>query len=252
MLKSSLLVSLLASGTLAAGIAATPANAQTAQDPNFFGPIGGIVEAPVMAAGQIAATPFQAAGQIAGDPFAAPGVGMSSSRAAAFAAQAAPNVNFLNDSSRMALNQSGSPAIRRFAHRVAKEQTIAGNSMTAWANTNPPLMTGRSSAMADPLTGIVSMPFNVIGGAGNALTGGQMGASGHALTSAQANDLQRLSQLSGPQFDALYRSTQVDALRQLVTLYSDYAVRGDDPGLRSLARAELPKVKKRLWEIQRI
>jgi len=246
MLKSPLLVSLLASGALAAGIAATPATAQTAQDPNLLAPIGGIVEAPVLAAGQIAATPFEAAG------FGTPG--MQSNRTAAFAAQAVPNVNFLNDASRMALSQSGSPAIRRFAHRVAKEQTIAGNSMTAWANTNPPTLTGRSSYSGDPLSGLVSMPLNVVVGTGNALTGGQIvpSADGHALMSSQAADLQRLSQLKGPQFDALYRSTQLDSLRQLATLYSDYAVNGDDPGLRSLARSELPKVKKRIWEISRI
>jgi len=126
--------------------------------------------------------------------------------------------------------------------------------MTAWANTNPPLMTCRSSFSGDPISGLASMPLNVVVGTGNAFTGGQIVASsaGHVLTSSQATDLQRLSQLNGPQFDALYRSTQFDSLRQLATLYSDYAVRGDDPGLRSLARSELPKVKKRIWEIERI
>ncbi len=74
---------------------------------------------------------------------------------------------------------------------------------------------------------------------------------GAGLLPANREDFERLKSLSGRQFDALYRSTQQDALRQLATLYRDYEANGDDPALRSLASSELPKVKRRLEEISR-
>ncbi len=74
---------------------------------------------------------------------------------------------------------------------------------------------------------------------------------GAGLLPANRDDIERLKSLTGRQFDALYRSTQQDALRQLATLYRDYATSGDDPALRSLASSELPKVNRRLEEIAR-
>jgi predicted outer membrane protein len=251
MRKTTILASLFATGSLFALAAATPASAQTYYDQGPFGPIGDVVTAPVAAAGAIVDAPLAAATApvaIVTSP------AIQTSRTAAFVDNAMPNINFLNDSSRMALDHSGDPAIRRFAHRIAVDQTIAGNSMTAWADTNPLLLTGRSAYAGDPITGLATLPINAVISVGSAVTGGTIVASndGRALLSSEAQDLSRLSALNGPEFDRLYRATERDSLRQLITLYSDYAVNGDDPGLRSLARSQLPILRMRLSEINRI
>lgn len=49
----------------------------------------------------------------------------------AFVANVHPNVDFLDRSSRLALQTSTSPRIRAFARGGAAEQTIAGNSLVA-------------------------------------------------------------------------------------------------------------------------
>jgi predicted outer membrane protein len=245
MRKTSILASLFATGSVLALVAAVPASAQTYNDTGFLGPIGDIVTAPVVAAGQIADAPFAAA---AGASV------IQSNRTAAFVANVIPNVNFLNDSSRMALDRSSNPLIRREAHKIAVEQTIAGNSMTAWADTNAPVMTGRSAYSGDPLIGLASLPLNVIIGVGNGVTGGNIVASndGRALLRSQSEDLSRLAGSSGASFDSLYRDTQLDSLRQLATLYTDYVATGDDPALRNLAQSELPKIRMRIRDLNRI
>jgi predicted outer membrane protein len=246
MRKTSVAASLFATGSIFALVVAAPASAQTYSDPGPFGPLGDIVTAPVAAAGAIVDAPVAAVG------VTVPVV--QTSRTAAFVANAMPNINFLNDASRMALDHSGNPAIRRFAHKIAVDQTIAGNSMTAWANTNASIVTGRSAYRGDPITGLATLPIDTVVGVGNAVTGGGVVAAndGRALVGSQAQDLSRLSALNGPEFDSFYRVTQRDSLRQLITLYSDYAVNGDDPGLRSLARSQLPGLRMRLSEINRI
>ena len=60
----------------------------------------------------------------------------ASSDTAAFVANVRPNVSFLDDSSRLALDTSRNPVVRSFAHREAMEQTIVGNSLVAWTQTN--------------------------------------------------------------------------------------------------------------------
>ena len=119
-----------------------------------------------------------------------------------------------------------------------------------------------------PVGAIAAAPLTVAGGVTNGvgtvvdgtvagiLPGAVAPASqgpliGAGLLPANRDDIERLKSLTGRQFDALYRSTQQDALRQLATLYRDYATSGDDPALRSLASSELPKVNRRLEEIAR-
>jgi len=220
-----LFVSLVAAGALAAAIGG-PAYAQTYYDP-YAAPAAPY--APVV-----------------------PGYVAPSNMTLAFIANAMPDVNFLDSASRMAVDKASRPAIRRFAYNLAAQQTIAGNAMTAWAETDGPLMTGRSAY--DPILGLATLPINVILGVGNALTGGSIVAArdGRALSRSQADDLARLSTAQGRDFDALYVQTQRDALLQLETIYSDYAVRGPDPGLRSLAQTELPEVRRRLADLNRI
>ena len=75
---------------------------------------------------------------------------------------------------------------------------------------------------------------------------------GSQLLPAEANDIARLSAMTGRSFDALYKATQLDGLRQLQTLYSDYAINGDDAALRALSARELPQVNRRIAELRRL
>ena len=58
--------------------------------------------------------------------------------------------------------------------------------------------------------------------------------------------------MSGREFDALYRSTQLESLRQLSVFYRHYAVSGDDQALQALARRELPRVNARIVELRKL
>ena len=102
------------------------------------------------------------------------------------------------------------------------------------------LVTGRSVAVDRPLT--VTPAPNVDRDAPT--LGGQ-------LLPADAKDMARLREMSGREFDALYRSTQLDSLRQLSILYRDYAASGDDPALRALSLRELPRINARIVELRK-
>ena len=200
----------------------------------------------------------------------------------AFVANARPNVDFLDVSSRLALDHSGNPRIRAFARSEAREQTITANSMVAWVQTNtragavaaldPTPVAGPLAPVADlatvPLDVASNVTIGVTNGVGDVLTGRSVAIDdpfavltpvprrvapvGAQLLPAEQNDLARLQALSGKSFDALYRSTQDDALRQLAVLYRDYSRNGDDPALRTLATNELPKINARLSELHRL
>ncbi len=101
------------------------------------------------------------------------------------------------------------------------------------------LVTGRSVGIDSPLAPLTVTP------ASPAPIGSQLLPAGR-------DDLSRLRTISGRQFDALYKATQVDALRQLAVLYRDYAANGDDPALRAMAAHELPRVDARLARVSRL
>ena len=200
----------------------------------------------------------------------------------AFVANVRPNVDFLDKSSRMALDKSSSPRIRTFAHSEAKDETITANSLVAWSQTHTPageaIALGLQPATPGPLspvTDIAIAPLAVAGavttdvtnGVGDVLTGRSVAidnplvpltvrrtpdpANATSLP-ADRDDLARLSSLSGREFNALYLSTQSDALHQLATLYRDYMRQGDDPALQAIATRELPKINARIAELRRL
>ena len=203
----------------------------------------------------------------------------ASSDTAAFVANLRPNVSFLDDSSRLALDTSRNPVVRSFAHREAMEQTIVGNSLVAWTQTNT--ARGEDVALGRPLAGtvvapageIASVPLGVVGdvtaGVDDLVTGRSVAVDrpltvtpapnvdrdaptlGGQLLPADAKDMARLREMSGREFDALYRSTQLDSLRQLSILYRDYAASGDDPALRALSLRELPRINARIVELRK-
>ena len=191
----------------------------------------------------------------------------ASAQSEAFVANARPNVNFIDESSRLALDKSPSRAIRAFAYREARDATIASNSLVAWAQTNT--LRGEAVALGTPivpvLPAVTDLAFAPVAVATDVVTGRSVAIDapltvrpatvapvGAALLPAEQDDLARLQARSGRGFDILYKSTQLDALRQLATIYSDYQVNGDDPALRAIAARELPKINARIVELRRL
>lgn len=177
----------------------------------------------------------------------------------AFVANAKPNVEFLDRSSRLALERSPNRLVKSYAQDVAARETIVSNTFVAWWQSNT--AAGASAALgappraeSDPLdrnaldkvAGDVSHLVD-----GSLLTGRSVAverlapvvvpAAKDALLPSQQADFETLKTLSGRRFDAFYKLTQRNALRQLVALYRDYASQGDDPALRSLSTLQLDK-----------
>ena len=156
----------------------------------------------------------------------------------AFLADVNPNIDFLDRSSRMALDNSKSPRLREFARGEAREQTLAANTLYSWndtekqqivaANVGPDgLVTGRSVAIDQP-------------------------AAVAAFPPASQEDLDRMYGMTGQEFDDSYKTTQISALKQLVVSYQEYITNGDEPALKALATSELPKINRRLAELRKL
>ena len=200
----------------------------------------------------------------------------------AFVANVRPNVDFLDKSSRMALDRSSNPRIRTFAHSEAKDETITANSLVAWSQTHTPAgeavalglqpaTPGPLSPVADlataPLTVAGAVTTDVTNGVGDVLTGRSVAIDSPfvpltvrrtpdpayaASLPSDRDDLARLAGMSGRAFDALYLSTQSDALHQLATLYRGYIRQGDDPALQAIATREMPKINARIAALRRL
>lgn len=167
-----------------------------------------------------------------------------SSRTKAYISNVQPNINYLNAASRLALKSSSSARLRGFAHKVALNQTIAGNSLVAWEQLNSytPSQQGSGNGgnggngqQADAQTGRSSSGSN----------------TGRLLPS-DSKDLGRLRSRQGRSFDALYRTTQLDSLRQLSTLYRGYIDNGDNDTLKRNAQRQLAAVQQRIAELSRL
>ena len=190
----------------------------------------------------------------------------------AFVANVHPNVDFLDNSSRLAMTNASSSKLRAFAHDEATDQTLAGNQLVAWTQTRT--ATGVAATTGVPVVGegvapVVAAPLDVAEGVttgvGDVLTGRSVAidvpldapvitvtrtAAPGTLLPSEETDMSRLRAMSGRRFDAFYKTTQTDALRQLVTLYTDYMRDGDDPALRAMAARQLPIVRHRLEQIR--
>ena len=145
----------------------------------------------------------------------------------AFLANVMPNVDFLDRSSRMALENSKSARVKEFARGQAADQTVAANALYDITKGAPAAMeqlqTGRSVAVDGQVRPIID----------NRLPLGQ-------------EDLDSIEGLNGIEFDEAFRAKQRDALNQVKTDYETYLATGDDPALKAVAAKELPKVKKQI------
>ena len=147
----------------------------------------------------------------------------------------APNVDFLDQSSRFALTNSKSGKVHDFARVQAREQTLAANALDEWrevrkaaAPAGEPLQTGRSAAVDGQGVPVDQrMPLG-------------------------KEELDSLEGLEGSAFDQQYRAKQRKALIQVEADYQGYIAHGDDPVLLAMASRELPKVRQRLAALGRI
>jgi len=197
------ILGLLAAGSFAASVAASPDDTQALQNSSHF------VQN---------TAPQNAAPEDAAPPRIAP---------AQFITQALPSVNFVNSASRLAIGKASSAKIRNFAQQISDEQALVARSLAGFINKVGPIVTARSAyGGATAKSGIVS--------------------AGPPLLPAQVDELRRLSAAQGRKFDALYISTQMDALQQLAAIYNDFITKGDDPSLHAIAARELPKVQDRI------
>ncbi len=155
----------------------------------------------------------------------------ASSSTEAFLANVTANVDFLDRSSRMALENSKSTKVKEFARVQAKDQTLAANALYDVTSKAPaePLQTGRSVAIAGQAVPAVD----------NRLPLGQ-------------EDLDSIEGLNGIEFDEAYRAKQRDALLQVQADYEMYIAAGDDAALKEIATQELPKVKKQISALGKV
>ena len=170
----------------------------------------------------------------------------------AFVANVRLNAVFLAKASGLAADHSDNAALRAFAGKEAAAEievvsAIDDRAMPEVAQSVPvqsgPLavasndvLTGRSAAIDAPVS---PAAFGAPAGTG-------------ALMPAAMIAFDHLSSAKGEAFDALYKATQVNALRQLAALYNAYSLTGDDVGLRQMAIEQLAAVNGRIAEIGRI
>jgi len=152
-----------------------------------------------------------------------PAVPQSAEPISRIIATAIPNANFVATASRMATAHAQNGKLGEFARNLAKDQTSVARSLTARVNVIGPIIARR--------------PPSAGGGAGGT------NVSAPQLLPDQASTLRQLSQLRGPDFDALYVSSVKESLAQLQLLYRDVAKADGDAELRSLAQRELPKLE---------
>jgi len=134
----------------------------------------------------------------------------------AFAPMAA-SANLLEiETSRLALERSRDPQIRRLANEMIRDHTRASRRMDSVARAAgvqppPPTLSARHQAIVD-----------------------------------------RLAATPGSDFDAAYLTVQADAHAEAVTLFRSYASNGDNPRLVAFARETLPTLERHAAHVQRV
>ncbi len=164
-------------------------------------------------------------------------VNAASPMTSVFMDNALPNVDFLDRSSRMALDHTKNARVREFAHSEAVEQTNAVDALYDWSQ-------GERRVAQQNGDGVIT-------GRSVAVAGEAAQAADMRLPSGQ-EDLDRLDGVADGEFDALYKEKQKDALQQIETDYQAYIARGDDPLLLGIANQELPKVRRRLAVLEKL
>lgn len=175
--------------------------------------------------------------------YLAPGDVTSASPATVrFIAVATTTSNFIDQSSRLAIDLSPSSGIRGFARQAIIEENRTHNTMTAWADVAQPMLSGRSAYVPGA---VIGTPLAIAVNSGLAVTGERIlpTSDGTAVTADEFAMLNQLSNLRGRDLDGAYLRQQIDAHQRLIGAYQTYATSGDDAALRSMARAEIPRLQ---------
>jgi putative membrane protein len=178
--------------------------------------------------------------------YLAPGYVTSASPATVrFIALATTTSNFIDQTSRLAIDLSPNPGIRTFARQTINEENRTHNVMTAWADVAQPMLSGRSAYVPGAVIGAPFSPLGLAVNSGIAVSGERIvpTSDGTAVTGEQFTMLNQLSNLRGRDFDGAYLRQQIDAHQRLLAAYQTYATGGDDPALQSMARAEIPRLQ---------
>ena len=128
-----------------------------------------------------------------------------------FLTNANQDIDFLDRSSRFALDNSKNAKVKAFAHDQARDQTMTANKIGDWIKADlgqqgDQVVTGRSVAIesASPVTKAMFTMTPPVG----------------------QEDLDNLEGLSGTDFDDIYKARQKATLTQLKNLYTAYAALG--------------------------
>ena len=185
-----------------------------------------------------AATPAlaQAPAPAAPRPAPGPAAPMAPMGTETFRQMAMMSDMFEIQSSRLALERSRNPAVRRFASVMVRDHQ----------RTSAALMGGPAGAPpGGPVGAAVAAPFAVAGAAA-----GGMGMGG--LDARHAAMLSQLQAAQGRQFDALYAQMQAQAHQEAVGLFTAYVRSGTDPGMRAFAQSVLPSLQHHLGMARRL
>ncbi|MEA2832240.1 MAG: hypothetical protein QOG66_442 [Methylobacteriaceae bacterium] len=165
-----------------------------------------------------------------------------------FIALATTTSNFIDQTSRLAMNVSSRPGIRGFARQAIVEENRTHNMMTAWAEVAQPLLSGRSAYTPGVTAGAPFSPLALAVNSGLTASGERIvpASDGTAVTGDQFAMLSQLSNLRGRDFDRAYLRQQIDAHQRLIAAYQTYATSGDDAALQSMAKAEIPRLRRDL------
>lgn len=139
------------------------------------------------------------------------GAASSQNDTSSYAMKAAIGDMFEIESSRLALERSKTPAIRKFAQQMISDHTAASQQLKS-------ALSGQSLA--------INLPT--------------------ALDSQHEEMLNDLRKADAKDFDTKYLDLQSDAHRQAIDLHEDYAENGDNAALKTLAANLTPKIKQHL------
>lgn len=175
-------------------------------------------------------------------------------------------------SSRLALERSRNPAVRRYAETMIKDHSMTSQAL----NGGRPVYSASGDFIGGSLGGtlagagigaLVGGPVGAAVGAGvGATTGAAAGRTadvqstgsvtpirlGMPLSPEKTAMLNQLAAASGPQFDRLYGQAQRTGHQEALALHSGYAQAGNDPGLRQFAASVVPHIEHHLADAQRL
>lgn len=156
------------------------------------------------------------------------------------------------ESSRLALQRSRNPGIRRFAQMMIQDHSATSQALNGGMPVYGAGAAGGAASGAAVGAGVGLVAGGPVGaavgaGVGAATGAGAMGGNmGGMLDARHADMLNQLAALNGRQFDAAYVQMQVMSHQEAVAMYASYAQGGNSPEMRTFAQQALPTLQQHL------